>query len=348
MNTKILFLGDFFLNGSYNIELPIECVHYPFILNLEGPISNRGKPTPEKISLVMREGIFERIFNRLLPMAVSLSNNHIMDYGNDAFEDTLINLNKLGVKYFGAGVPEDNYNNPLIITVGDIKVALLGYCYAGYYDQIKHVKEGFRYGPAPLEIKRIQKDIKNLNNTVDRIVVSLHWGIEESNFPSKEQVFLARKVVDIGADCVISHHAHVVQPVEKYRNKIIAYNLGNFIFSDLIIPCFDNSGNLKGYYKKKQRWWNKSSIGIFIDFATLSFNIYPFYFDRCQVRVKSNFFHQYVNFNLENNLTKLDELISKNLKLKKLVNIILKNIEEPKLPSIKSILNFLQMLIKDQ
>ncbi len=347
MNTKILFLGDFFLKEFYNIKLPIECVKYPFILNLEGPISNRGKPTPEKISLVMREGIFEKVFNNSLPVAVSLSNNHIMDYGNEAFEDTLINLNKLGVKYFGAGRPEDNYNNPLIITVGDIKVALLGYCYALYYEQIKHVK-GLRYGPAPLEIKRIKKDIKNLNNTVDRIVVSLHWGIEESNFPSKEQVFLARKIVDIGADCVISHHAHAVQPVEKYKNKIIAYNLGNFIFSDFIVSCFDNSGSLKGYYKKKQRWWNKSSIGIFIDLATLSFDIYFLYFDGCQVKVKDSFFHRYVNFNLENNLAKLDKLISNNIKLKRLVNIIFNNIERPKIPSIKSILNFLQILTQDQ
>jgi hypothetical protein len=61
-------------------------------------------------------------------------------------------------------------------------------------------------------------------------IVSIHWGDEYSHYPSPEQIELAHRLVDHGACLVLGHHPHVVQGVESYRNAVIAYSLGNFIF----------------------------------------------------------------------------------------------------------------------
>ena len=62
------------------------------------------------------------------------------------------------------------------------------------------------------------------------MIVSFHWGEEYQNQPNKEQRYFAQLAIDSGADLVIGHHPHVVQPVEKYKNSWIAYSLGNFVF----------------------------------------------------------------------------------------------------------------------
>jgi poly-gamma-glutamate synthesis protein (capsule biosynthesis protein) len=342
MNAKILFLGDVYLTDACLVTLPSG---YPIIFNLEAPISNRGTPIQGKINLSMREGLLEKVFNPL-PIAASLANNHIMDYGNDAFEDTLINLDKLGVKYFGAGRSDENYNNPLIISIGKLKVGLLGYCYAFYYNQINNV-EGLVYGPAPLEMDRIQADIANLKKLVDRIVLTFHWGIEESNIPEAEQIFFAREISKMGADCIIGHHSHAVQPVEKYRNAVIAYGLGNFIFPDLNTPSFYNdSGIPTRNFQKRQRLWNRNSIGLHIDITTLTYNILPFFFDGKQVTNRKTVFHRYASLNIEKVLQKLPRSTTLHFKWKRLLTAFIAFIEKPKIPKLQTLVYLIKLLFR--
>ena len=341
METKLLFLGDVFLTGTCAVNL---LGGYPLILNLEGPISNRGTPIEGKINLIMREGILEKVFNPL-PVAVSLANNHIMDFGNEAFEDTIMNLEKLGVLFFGAGRANENYNNPLIVSFEGLRVGFLGYCYAFYYDQIKDVR-GLLYGPAPLETERIQRDIDYLKDKVDRIVITFHWGIEDCNLPKMEQVYFARKAIEMGADCIIGHHAHAIQPVEMHQTGIVAYGLGNFIFPDLNVPSyFDKTGNPTEYFMKRQRSWNKSSIGILIDLAALAYDILPFYCDGKQVLDKTTFWHRYSRINIEKYRPKLNRIISRHMTTKRLFSYAFSYMERPRIPKIKTIKNILSSLV---
>jgi len=339
MGTRLLFLGDVFLTRTCAVNLP---GGYPLILNLEGPISNRGTPIEGKINLIMREGILEKVFNPL-PVAVSLANNHIMDFGNEAFEDTIMNLEKLGVLFFGAGRANKNYNNPSIVSFEGLRVGFLGYCYAFYYDQIKNVR-GLLYGPAPLETERIQRDIDYLKGKVDRIVLTFHWGVEDCNLPEMEQVYFARKVIEMGADCIIGHHAHAIQPVEMHQRGIIAYGLGNFISPDLnVLSYFDEAGKPTECFRKRQRSWNKASVGILIDLAALAYDILPFYFDDRRVENKQKIFHRYATYDIECNLKKLNSLALRNLKWNRLVHCVLSYMEKPKIPTAKRVSAFLKL-----
>ena len=71
----------------------------------------------------------------------------------------------------------------------------------------------------------------------DLKIVQVHWGEEKSDTPSDEQVSLAHRAIDMGADLVIGHHPHVLQGIEKYKGKYICYSLGNFCFGGNQIPA---------------------------------------------------------------------------------------------------------------
>jgi poly-gamma-glutamate synthesis protein (capsule biosynthesis protein) len=72
-------------------------------------------------------------------------------------------------------------------------------------------------------------DLKT-NQHADLVVVSLHWGIEYEQHSTTSQQLFARALIDAGADLVVGHHPHVVQEVEEYKGRYIAYSLGNFVF----------------------------------------------------------------------------------------------------------------------
>ena len=75
----------------------------------------------------------------------------------------------------------------------------------------------------------LQADIRQLRSQVDRVVVTVHWGIPYVRQPSAEDRAKARWMVDCGADAIIGHHPHIVQPFEIYRDRPIFYSVGNFM-----------------------------------------------------------------------------------------------------------------------
>ncbi|MFF2878016.1 CapA family protein [Gottfriedia sp. NPDC057991] len=141
--------------------------------------------------------------------AVNLANNHSHDYMQKGFEDTINNLKKEKIGYFG-------YNDQYVTTIKGVKVAALGY-------------EGWNDSPE-LRIK-INNDIQNLRkNGVKIILIHFHWGIERDYVPNSTQKNLAHYAIDHGADLIVGHHPHVVQGIEEYKGKFIVYSLGNFMF----------------------------------------------------------------------------------------------------------------------
>lgn len=81
-----------------------------------------------------------------------------------------------------------------------------------------------------MDIEENIKDIKLAKQHSDFVIISLHWGIENVFYPSPKQIDLAHKLIDSGATIILGHHPHVVQGIEKYKNGLIAYSLGNFQF----------------------------------------------------------------------------------------------------------------------
>jgi poly-gamma-glutamate synthesis protein (capsule biosynthesis protein) len=78
--------------------------------------------------------------------------------------------------------------------------------------------------------------IKSIRDSVDFIIVVIHWGKEREYHPDKKQTTMGHALINAGADLVVGHHPHVLQPIEKYRGKYIAYSLGNFVFGGNINP----------------------------------------------------------------------------------------------------------------
>lgn len=147
---------------------------------------------------------------------LSVANNHIWDYGPDAFSDTLRHLSAADIAPVGAG------RAPLLRTVAGTRVAYLAYtdllpasaCTGGVncYDPV-----------------RMPEDIAAAAAAADVVVVSFHTGTEYQP-PDERQRRIYRAAIDAGADLVVGHHPHVVQATERYQGGFIAYSLGNFIF----------------------------------------------------------------------------------------------------------------------
>lgn len=150
--------------------------------------------------------------------AVTVSNNHTWDYGQAGFDDTLAALDAAGVDYFGVGSDTEGseYDYQLLREVDGIKVGLLGY---QAWQDMPELRE------------QVRRDIASLRDRgAVAVIPYFHWGIESDYEPYDVQVSLAHAAIDAGADAVIGTHPHVLQSMEIYRGKLIAYSLGNFAF----------------------------------------------------------------------------------------------------------------------
>lgn len=177
--------------------------------NLEGPVSDVGKEVGNLYSFRMHPTVLSALKETGFDV-LSVANNHIADWGRTAFEDTLFRLKNEDI------VPVDADLN--IIEKNGIKIGFLGFSDVG--------------PPLPeiLLDKSFGDKIKNASEKTDILVVSLHFGEEYQKIHNKRQEELAHLAIDNGAKIVIGHHPHVVQDIENYKDGVIAYSLGNFIF----------------------------------------------------------------------------------------------------------------------
>ena len=140
---------------------------------------------------------------------VTISNNHIYDYGTEGFNDTIQTLNKSKVDYCGEGYK-------ILKEIKGVKVGFLGY--NGWYDS-QDLRD------------KIFNDIKELREKGANIIIPyFHWGEENNYKPNSTQTQIARYAIDSGAHMVIGSHPHVLQSMEEYKGKLIAYSMGNFCF----------------------------------------------------------------------------------------------------------------------
>ncbi len=158
---------------------------------------------------------------------LSLANNHAMDYGASALSKTQTALDAEGIKTFGAGADIEAARQSAVIIIKGVRFAFLGYGIGHSPDIYASAK---RPGVAPLASREIVKDVKKAREKADVVIVSLHWGMEYNDTPDEKQRDTAHKIIDAGADIIIGHHPHVMQRIEVYKDKVIAYSLGNFLF----------------------------------------------------------------------------------------------------------------------
>ena len=178
------------------------------IINMEGTLTDLTtrkdkqfafKGDPEYVK-VLTNGSVE---------AANMANNHTYDYGEDSFKDTVNILEKNKIRTFGD-------DETVIIPVKGVNVGIFGiYELDDHEERIPQVKS---------DIAKLKKD------GADIIVAVFHWGNELERVPDDNQVKLAHLAIDEGADVVVGHHPHVLQGIDTYKGKTIAYSLGNFCF----------------------------------------------------------------------------------------------------------------------
>lgn len=224
---------------EHGIEWPFEQVRDTLrsadlaFCNLECPLSDRGIKVSKPICFKADPSYIECLTAAGFDI-VSLANNHSMDCSRTGLTETMHYLDKTGIAYTGAGGTPSEAAEPVIVTLKGIRIAFLA--------RNAWLPEGSWSRPdvpntAYLDSETIESEVRDAASQADVVIVSLHWGIEYRTHPQPAQVELAHKLIDAGADLIIGHHPHVLQPVEKYHGGVIAYSLGNFLFDSPFRNC---------------------------------------------------------------------------------------------------------------
>lgn len=198
------------LNGDYSYFFknvsPIFSEDDLTIVNFEGTLSNQGTRQDKQFAFRGKPE-YVQILTSSSVEAANLANNHSADYGDVSLSDTIKYLNEAGVSNFIG-------TNTAIRDVNGISVGLVG---IDALDETEAAK-----------LENVIGSVKSLGAQL--VIVSIHWGEEKATAPNDTQTELAHKAIDAGADLVLGTHPHVLQGIEKYNGKYIAYSLGNFCF----------------------------------------------------------------------------------------------------------------------
>lgn len=179
------------------------------IVNLEGVFTTSEDRDESRTYNIKGDPAYAGILTAGGVEAVSMANNHRLDFGTQGTKDTVAALEAEGILYA--------YDD--IVCVSEVKGIRIGYVSVNEVAWGKGTETLVKEG-----IEKLQAE------NVDLIIACCHWGIEKEYYPEEYQVELGRKCIDMGADLVLGHHPHVLQGIEEYNGKYIVYSLGNFSF----------------------------------------------------------------------------------------------------------------------
>ena len=249
-NEMISFVGDVSLADNWYIMpkydernkkvygiLSEEVVHIMnnssvMIANNEFTISNRGEKLPNKYYTFRGSPSRLSIYDEMGVDLVTLANNHVYDFGEVAFYDTLESLNNYGLPYIGAGKNLKEASRPYYFIVNGYKIGFVNATRAEKYILTPGASENspgvFRcYDPS-----NFINVIKEVEKESDYVVALVHWGREDSTVLEDVQLTTSKQYIDAGADLIVGTHAHNLQGIDFYNDKAIVYNLGDFIFNN--------------------------------------------------------------------------------------------------------------------
>ncbi|MDD2228127.1 MAG: CapA family protein [Candidatus Cloacimonetes bacterium] len=193
-----------------------------------------------------------------------LANNHIYDNLDDGFAKTIIFLEANRIAHMGASL-EGKEQEPFIFCEKGIKIGILNYI---TQDTNPQRPQGAKAELNWFSLDKAQEDISKLRGDVDHVVIFPHWGgeMEGSMYPEPALRDLAHKLIDLGADLIVGHHSHTLQPFEIYKGKHIFYSLGNFCWSDL----YKDGIRCESDYARTRR-----SLMLVVDFSREGYTVHP-------------------------------------------------------------------------
>lgn len=209
--------------------------------NLESPLSDQGGETQSRRSNLVFTGppAGADALKRAGVTIVSIANNHALDYGVDGFHQTVENLHRAGVNFVGTVDSNSLKPKRAIIAVNGLRFAF----FAVTDVQNSQNRLWMRY-VAKADTSLLFPCIRALRDSVDFIVLSYHGGVEYQSIPTKATRSFLHAAIDAGVDLVVGHHPHVLQEIEVYHGRYIAYSLGNFVFY------------------QPQRYWTQRSVAL--------------------------------------------------------------------------------------
>lgn len=260
---KILWLGDFFYDYDYvtdDIKKMGDWIrknNYNTVLNLEGTIdcSEFSKIEKRGPNLSSDKAILD-VFKELNVVAVTLANNHIMDYGEEGLKHTISLLEENNIKYTGAQKNLDLAIKPIVLNCNNKDIAI--YSFGWNIEETIYATKNTA-GCAPRNNKLIKEVLESAEGKYSRKIVCMHWGFEYNRLPMPYDIELGHLIIDSGCDFIIGNHPHCIQPMERYEEKNIYYALGNFYFGS----------RRKRFCKKfSEKITNQSDFGLVVEYDT--------------------------------------------------------------------------------
>jgi len=246
----LMAVGDMMLGRTIGEMIEKEGVEAPFqftadtlmsaditVGNLECPITSRGEAEPKtyafRAPLAAGDSLAQAGFD-----LVSLANNHVLDYGTIGLEDTLNKLSAAGVHSVGAGINKSEAYAPVFMEIEGLRLAFLAFADIppADYDYREWEAGPNKPGIAWAHIEEVRDGVIHAKENADVVIVLVHNGYEiiQNVFGAQQEI--AHLAIDSGASLVIGSHPHVLQRIESYKDGLIAYSMGNFVFDNFLFP----------------------------------------------------------------------------------------------------------------
>jgi poly-gamma-glutamate synthesis protein (capsule biosynthesis protein) len=201
------------------------------VANSEFTVSERGQAIAGKQYTFRAHPSRLKIYEEMGVDLVTLANNHVYDFGKEAFLDMLDAFQTEKIPYIGAGRNLEEAMKPYYFIINGYKFAFLNATRAEKYILTPGATETSEGVFRCYDRTNLLNQIQAVKKESDYVITIVHFGTEGSHTLEEEQMASARAYIDAGSDAIVGHHAHVLQGVEFYNHKPIIYNLGNFIFN---------------------------------------------------------------------------------------------------------------------
>ena len=203
-------------------------------INNEFAYSDQGAPLDGKMYTFCGSPANAKYLNDLGIDIAGLANNHVFDYGKDAFLDTLQAIKDVGIPYVGAGKDLNEAKAPVYLKAGNLTIAYVA-AERAEFDWVMFTPQATDEEPGILHCydnTLFLESIREAKENADFVIALPHWGLEHTTELEGVQIDGAHAYIDAGADAVIGAHPHILQGIEYYKGKPILYSLGNFWFDN--------------------------------------------------------------------------------------------------------------------
>lgn len=249
-NCTIRLMGDVMIGRSVNRKIIEMGYDFPWgnvlpylkkpginIINLEAALTSSEKKVAKVFNFKSEPEHVKTLSNACVQIA-NIANNHILDYSEEGLLETICVLDRAGILHAGAGKNIREARRPAIIERNGVKIGLLG-CTdnesgwkSNQHPGINHVEIG--------DLSDLKKDIKALRPMVDILILSAHFGPNMVEKPDRDIIEFKRQLIDLGADIIHGHSAHIFQGIEIYQKKLILHDIGDFIDDYYVDPELKN------------------------------------------------------------------------------------------------------------